>query len=184
MALIVGTNTYVSLDAATTYADLAGLSFLNISDGADAEAIAIQTAKAEASLKRATLAIDRLYGARFIGFKATLQQPLLWPRHPTMETVDTENGAYVVDSHGNYRDFTGIPVEVQHAVTELAVMLEAGYDPYVQPEPTVTEESVEVDVIKQSRKFQGVGHRVNEMHKIDVILSPLLHRGSSIRLVR
>ena len=168
MALTVGTNTYVDEAAAAEYCELAGLDAL---------------ANPETSLKRATLALDRLYGGRFIGVKASIAQALAWPRRPTASQVDASQDWYVVDSFGNYRDFNGIPVEVQQATVELAVLIEDGKDVYLQPEPRVVSESVELDVIKQSRTYLS-GYMVTPLNKVNVILAPLLTRAGSIRLVR
>lgn len=92
MALTVGTNSYADVEYASTYCDEAGLTALT---------------QAEASLKQATMALDRLYGGRFIGVKAALVQALAWPRRPTSANLDTSQEWYVVDSFGNYRDFNG-----------------------------------------------------------------------------
>lgn len=170
MALTVGTDSYISVADAAAYCELAGLDSLGVDT-------------AESSLKQATLALDRLYGARFIGLKEQLSQALAWPRRPTTAQVDSSQDWYVVDSFGNYRDFSGIPTEVKQATVELAVLIEAGTNPYVQPEPVVTTETVEVDVIKQSRSYQA-GYRTDPLFKVTAVLAPLLATGYSIKLVR
>jgi hypothetical protein len=169
MTLIVGQNTYISQADAEAYADLAGLDALT---------------DPVKSLKQATLALDRLYGARFIGLKDNLEQPLMWPRRPTSSDVDSATDYYLVDSFGNYRSFTGIPIEVAHATVELAMLIESGTNVYAQSDPVVKQETIEVDVIRTSRTYHDIGYRTNFLHKIHVILAPLLTSAASFKLVR
>lgn len=138
MALIVGTDTYIDLADSTAY----------LADFGDEGAVVTET-----DLKKATLAIDRLYGGRFKGVKTDDLQALQFPR-------DTS---------------TTIPQAVEHATVELAVLMANGLNPYVQPDPVVTEETVELDVLKQSRKFASNGYSSNFLHKINVILAPVLY---------
>lgn len=134
--LEVGLDTYIDLAGATAY----------LADYGDEGAVVT-----EADLKKATLAIDRLYGGRFTGASTSALQPLQFPR----------NGD------------TDIPLAAAHATAELAAMLNAGLNPYIQPDAVVTEESVQVDVLKKARKF-AAGYAVNPLHKVSVILAPLM----------
>lgn len=168
MALTVGTDSYASTIEADDYCALAGIDPLGT---------------AEASLKQATLALDRLYGARYIGIKEQLDQPLHWPRRPTAANIDQSTDWFVFDAFGNYRNFTGIPAEVKQATIELAVLIEAGTNPYAQPASQVTDETVELDVIKTSKKY-STGYAAEPLYKISVILAPLLQAGVVIRKVR
>jgi len=168
MAITVGIDTYASTAEATDYCTLVGID---------------QLGSAEASLKQATIAIDRLYGARFIGVKEQLDQPLHWPRRPTASNIDQSTDWFIVDSFGNYRNFTGIPTEVKQATIELAVMIEAGTNPYAQPAAQVTDETVELDVIKTSKKY-STGYAAEPLYKLSVILASLLQAGVVIRKVR
>lgn len=158
MALTVGTNTYVSEADADTYIELMGLAELSAP---------------EALLKRATQALDRLYGSRFIGSKATSTQALAWPR------IVVED----IDSDGNARNFTGIPTEVANATVELALLMDSGSNVFAQPEPMVTKETVQVDVISQSREYASA-FSANALHSVALVLRPLLASTFGARLVR
>jgi len=171
MALIVGTDTYVSVDEADAYITAQGLSPLS---------------DPESSLARATLALDRLYAGRYLGLKQTVNQPLHWPRVASYNfTADADHYFYTVDADGNPRDFSGIPTEIKQATIELAIQLESGVDPYAQPDPLVTSESVEIDVIKTNKTYSNVGgYRVDPLYSITLILRPLLVAGGQIKYVR
>jgi len=146
MPLVVGTDTYISLTDAEAY----------IADYGDEGSVVV-----EADLRKATLAIDRLYGGRFSGYITSPTQDLLFPR----------NG-----------DLT-IPKAVAHATVELAVLLNGGTNPYAAPEPALTEEQVEVDVLKQVRKFAGGGYAADPLHKITTILAPVLSGSAGLSMI-
>ena len=112
----------------------------------------------EPALAKATLAIDRLYRGRFMGVKTDAARPVEFPR-------DT---------------LTTIPTVLGQATAELAVLLAGGTNVYAQPDPLVTEETVKVDVIQQTRKFQPTGYSSNFLHNITVILSPLLYASGGV----
>ena len=135
MALVLGIDTYVELEAATQY----------IADFGGGETLA------EADLKRATLAMDRLYGGHFMGVKTNAAQPLEFPRDGD----------------------TDIPTALQHATIELAMLMVNGLDVYAQPDPLVTKESVVVDVIEKSVEYASPT-ATNKLHKVQLILRPLL----------
>jgi hypothetical protein len=151
-------STYATAAEATTYCTTYRL-----------DALASDTA--DAYLVCASVAIDRLYGARFIGQKTT-DSALQWPRTVSSNT----------DTFGNERDFTIIPVEVVNATIELAVMLQDGLDPYAQPAAPSTEDKIKIDVIEISTKSAGTA--IAPLYKIGVILSPLLGAFQTMRLVR
>jgi hypothetical protein len=158
MALTVGTDSYISDADAASYIALMGLDTLD-----DAEPL----------LRRATQAVDRLYGARFIGSKADSTQALLWPRI-------VPDG---IDADGNVRDFTSIPVELANATVELALLIQDEANVFAQPEPQVTEQSVKVDVIQKTVKYAGT-YAPNALHSVVLVLRPLLASSASMRLVR
>lgn len=112
----------------------------------------------EPSLAKATLAIDRLYRGRFKGSRTEDTQALEFPRDGS----------------------TDIPVAVRQATAELAWMILSGVNVYAQPDPLVLEETVEVDVIKTSKKYSAVGYYSNPLHSVAVILAPVLYSASSI----
>lgn len=161
MPLTLAVDTYITEEDAETYCTAYGLSALD--DG-------------ETYLRQATVAIDRLYGGRFIGTRTEITQTLQWPR-----TVTPEGDVY-----GNARDFSAIPIEVAQATAELAVMLEAdALDPYAQPDPLVKSKTETVDVISEQIEYSpGVPYRLEPMHKITTILAPLLNVRGAVRLVR
>lgn len=159
MTLSVGTNTYVDATTAAEYCTLEGLSALTTP---------------ETSLVRATRALDRLYGARFIGRKQVSNQILAWPRF-----TDTSAS----DAFGEHRDFTVIPTEVQQAAVELAVLIEANVDVYAQSKPLVIQEAIEVSGIKDSKTYARP-FATRPLAKIETILAPLMSTASQIKLVR
>ncbi len=98
MAIIVGTDSYVSVANADTY-------WSNRNNSAWAAA---STADKEKALRFATEYIDGTYEGRWVGeHPGSASQVLAWPR----------NGA--VDSEG--RDVTGIPQRVADATARLAL---------------------------------------------------------------
>lgn len=168
--LIPGTNTYVTELEAVDYISLVAGTPLS-----DPEAL----------LKQATLALDRIYGGRFIGRKMTSTQLLHWPRNPDGRMSSNEEGFYFIDSDGNFRVYTETPTEIKQATIEIAMMLDAFVDVYAQPEPRVENEQTQIDVIKISKTYkQSGGYAVDALHTISLILRPLLNQSSSIRAVR
>lgn len=166
MAITVGTDTYISLADARTYVTANGLTPLPLVD-----------AEAEALLKRATTTMDRIYGAKYLGSKANMTQYLAWPRFVgTGYPHSTGESLYVtIDSDGNPRDFNGLQAELGYAETELAVMLQAGVDPYTQPEPFLSMERSKVSALEQEKQFKGAqGYRQDPLYKIGLILRPIL----------
>ena len=171
MAITVLTDTYISLADARAYVTAAGLTPLPAVD-ADAEAL----------LKRATTTLDRIYGAKYIGMKATIEQPLAWLRSfAAQQPHGTGEWPYVAfDSIGNPRDFSVLQPELGYAEVELAVMMQGGVDPYVQPDPLVTQERNKVGSLEQEKQYAGSqGYRVDPLYKIALILKPLLVSSSS-----
>ena len=70
----------------------------------------------------------RLYGPRFAGSKTDPDQPLSFPRDGS----------------------TDIPVVVEHATVEMALLLKAGTDAYLQPDPLVLKTKVKLDVLEEA----------------------------------
>jgi hypothetical protein len=172
MSLIVGTDSYVSVADAAIYCAAQGLDALS-----DPETL----------LKRATVAIDRLYGGRFIARKIATAQLLGWPRSEGYSFSADENGYfYFIDSDGNPRNTQIIPPEVVQATIELAVVLDRGeIDPYAQPNPMVKSEDIQVDVIKTTRSFAAPsGYASDPLYIITLILRPVLKNGGYIKFVR
>lgn len=167
MAIIVGTNSYVDEAYAAAYTEEQGLSPVS----------------AASALIQASTAIDRIFGARFIGYKTNSTQKLAWPRVPTTEQ-ETPNGFYFVDSLGNIRDYSVVPEEVLQATVELAILIEEGTDIYAQPQANVVEEKTKIDVLETSFKYVDVGYKVVPLYKINLILSPLLISRNGFKVVR
>jgi hypothetical protein len=165
MALTLGTDTYISLEDARTYCTNMGVGPLPTED-ADAEAL----------LKRAAKALDRRWGNRFIGVKSSLSQAMAWPRDVAVTGAyrgQGESWAYTLDSDGNPRDFNSIPVEMGEAQVEMALFIEAGEDPLQQNAPTMSEYSVTVDVISETKKYAH-SYQQPAFYNVLVILRPLL----------
>lgn len=155
MALTVGTDTYISVADANSY--------LALFDKSLPEDLA------EALLKKATLAMDRLYASQFIGGRIS-DNPLEWPR---VSASHSNTGRYLED----------IPNEVAQATAELAYLLDSGVDPYTQPEALVKEKTETVDVITLSQKFEGV-YRTEPLYSVRVVLKPVLVTGGTLPLAR
>ena len=103
MALVVGTNSYISVANADTYFS----ERLNVSDWTGAV-----TATKEAALIQATRTLDALY--TFAGDLTSDDQALAWPR------------SYVYDCEGRELDSATIPEAVKNATCEEALHLLAG----------------------------------------------------------
>lgn len=168
MTITVGTDTYISLVDAQTYATNNGLT------------LGANNAATETLLKQATVALDRIYGNKYLGIKATETQSLAWPRIYTNSDVIVPHYAgewpYVtVDSDGNPRDFSGIQPESGYAEVELAAMLQSGTDPYLQPEPSLSQIRQKVATLEEEKQFKSSqGYQTNPLYKIALILRPLL----------
>lgn len=177
MALIVGTNSYISLVDAQTYAAQNGLT-LGANDAAT-----------ETLLLQAATAMDRIYGNRYLGQKETDTQTLGWPRIVTNVSYPHYAGewSYVtVDSFGNPRDFSGLQPETGYAQVELAALQQAGTDPYVQPNPAVKKIKEKVSSLEQDREFANAqGYQADPIYKVTLVLLPLLRASTgSIPITR
>lgn len=166
MALIVGTNSYISLVDAQTYAAQNGLT-LGANDAAT-----------ETLLLQATTAMDRIYGNRYLGQKQTEGQPLGWPRLVSNYQNPHYEGewSYVtVDSDGNPRDFSGLQPETAWAQVELAALQQAGTDPYAQPNPTLKRLKQKVSSLEEDKEFANAqGFQVDPLYRVTLVLRPLL----------
>lgn len=172
MTITVGTDSYVSVADARTY--LASVD----------KALPASNDAAESLLKRATLAIDRIYGDKFIGIRYS-SNPLEWPRLANYMGPGSANvgdiGGYGYSNTGRYLE--AIPREVQQATAEMAIMLDSDVDPYVQPEAAVQNSTITVDVITIAQTTSGA--RVSDpLYNVGLILKPVVRSGSSLRLDR
>jgi hypothetical protein len=153
----VGQDTYVSLVDANTY--LAKMGYDPLAD--------------EALLVRATKAIDRKFGNRFMGVKTLSSQPLYWPRF-----ITDQSSMYQYNAYGDLIQWTSetIPTELKEATAELARFLDAGFDPYEQQEPGVKSKSESISgAVSVSTTYAGVFvERGVEWNTLEVILGPLL----------
>lgn len=149
MTITVGTDSYVSVGDAemyiTTYID----STFSVTDDEEFEI----------PLKQATLAIERIYGGRFIGTPTEPDQALHFP-------ID---------------DATDIPAAVEQATSELAFLIANDeFDPYSQPGGAVKKRDVKVDVIDISLEYGDKAAASNPLYKIDLVLAPYLYSTSGI----
>jgi len=174
--ITVGVDTYISLANAQAYASANGLT-LGANDSAT-----------ESLLKQATVALDRIYGNRYLGEKDTASQPLAWPRLVGSGRPHFEGESLYVtyDSDGNPRDFSGLQPETGYAQVELAAMVQASVDIYAQPAPAVSAFTNRVASLEESKTLANAqGWQQNPLYKISLILRPLLENNSgSISITR
>lgn len=179
MTITVGTDTYISLADAKTYATNNGLT-LGATDGAT-----------ETLLKQATVALDRIYGNQYLGMKATTTQSLAWPRNYINGELNYPHAEgewpYVtVDADGNPRDFSGLQPETGYAEVELAALIQSGTDIYAQPEPYLTQIRQKVSSLEEEKQYKGaMGYRTDPLYKVALVLRPLLRNSTgSINITR
>lgn len=161
MALIVedgsvvsGAESYTSVASADTYI----ANYLNSSTW-----VAQATADKERFLRRATQYIDNLYGPRFSGIKVGTDQSLDWPR------ANAEIEDYTFDSDA-------IPLQLEHAVAEVATKLNDGVALTTDGEDgNVTAEKVVVGPITVDTEYQGTKEAIAVLPDIDMIVAPLLN---------
>ena len=136
--LEVGIDSYVTLEDANAYLEAYGPPNAFVT---------------EQDLRRATLAIDRLYGSRFLGYSAEPGQPLFFPVFGSEE----------------------IPLRVAQATAELAYLMseDIGFDPYAKPEPEIIEISKEVvGAVKKTVKYATPTYD-DPLRRVQLILGPL-----------
>lgn len=176
MALTVGTDTYISLADARQYC----------TDN-DLEALPEDDTEAEKLLRRAAKALDRRWGNRYLGVKATLAQTLAWPRDVAVSGSyrgQGESWMYTLDADGNPRDFNDIPAEMGEAQVEMAVLMQNAADPLQQNQTPVIEKSVEADGVSISKKY-ATPSQEPAFYRVLIILRPLLKPiGGSISATR
>lgn len=125
MALVVGTDSYISLSDANTY----------WSDRNNSTWSAASDADKEKALRESTQFLDGAYS--FIGTIATISQRLAWPR----------SGALVTSGNFQYRQFEidEIPQQIKDATCELAL---SALSDRLEPVTDDVITSVKVDVIE------------------------------------
>ena len=169
--ITVGIDSYISLIDARQYCTDNDLDLLPTDD-----------AEAEKLLKRASKALDRIYGNRYLGYSSTTTQTLYWPRvfATAQPHAEGETWFYVVDSDGNPRDLSGIPRELGWATTELSLMLQNGDNVYEQPYPELKEEKNKIDTLESHKVYNlPNGYSEDPMYSIKLILRPLLKTTST-----
>jgi hypothetical protein len=144
MALTLAVDTYITANDAAAYLEAFG----------PEEAVV-----SERDLRQATLALDRLYRARFSGQPTDPLQPLFFPI----------NGG------------TTIPTAVAQATVELALIIaDDVIDLYEPPKQAVSEYAFEIPgAIKESTKYAGTTTEDPRLFKVSLILAPLLRSESS-----
>lgn len=166
--LVVGTDTYITLDDARTYAATYSYTQLPTDDTV-----------ADKLLRQATLALDRIYGNRYIGTKQQSNQSLYWPRvFGSENTYEAEFGFVIVDSDGNPIQFDVIPENLGWAEVELALLQQAGVSLYAQPPAAIIKERDKIDVLETESTYgvRGSGTPWSEqpLYNVTLILRPLL----------
>ena len=173
--LVVGTDTYTTLTDARTYIAAQGLSELPTDD-----------TEADVLLRKAAKALDRRWGNRYLGMKETMSQPMAWPRN--VGQVGTYRGegetwGYTIDSDGNPRDFSGYPLELCEAQTEMALLLQDGADQFAQSEAAVTEVSQSVGDLSSTKKYK-TAYQTPVFYNIAMLLRPLLVQSYGLKAGR
>lgn len=175
--LVLGTDTYITLTAARTYCITYGGS------------LPVVDADADSLLRKATLAIDRIYGNRYLGRKINASQPLYWPRTYVQGNMNNyDDGFFILDSDGNPADLSSYPVQLGYAEVELALLIQAGTDIYAQPQPVLSSERKKVDVLEKELAYATgsgqTGYRTQPLYEIGLILRPLLTSSGTYTMQR
>lgn len=124
-------------------------------------------------LNRSTSYIDNTYRTMFPGYRDSETQSLEWPRF----------GATYIDGHSISEDV--VPTEVKRAVSELAYLLHQGEDPeaIIQKQGKIISESVKVDVISESKRYEDGSSFYNDIYQsVDNLLSRIIGSGSAFAL--
>lgn len=169
MALIIFTDTYISLDDARTY----------VADNGLTDSFPADDTEAETLLRRAAKAIDRKYGQHFLGFKSVVGQPMAWPRIMTTGEVY----ALEVDSDGNPRNFSVIQPELGEAQVELAILMNDGASVLTQQDGALTNILTKAGDV-ESQKTYSAPFQASDFYGISLILRPLLERQVGISCTR
>lgn len=178
--ITVGTDSYISLANARTYATLFSLSGVeSAADLLDVGAVAAADATAEANLKIAAKSLDRVFGNKYLGTKATSSQSLAWPRN--VGQVGTWFAT--IDADGNPRDFSTLPVELGEAQVELCSLIQSGVDVLAQIDGAVTSIIEELDVLKSQKQY-AKSFQIDPLHRVKTILRPLLSTKVGITMTR
>lgn len=184
--ITVGTDTYITLADARAYANAFGLSGVEAGDPDDSQAVIDADAAAEAKLKVAAKTLDRWFNNRYLGIKKIWTQPMAWPRNVGLLGTyqgDGETWNYTLDSDGNPRDFSGIPVELGEAQVELVALIQDGLDPLAQIESAITQSLDRLDVLISERHYEK-SYRVDPQYRIKLILRPLLTTNYGLKATR
>ena len=115
---------------------------------------------AHPALRRAAMAIDRLYPAK--GTRTDAAQALAWPR--TGVSLD-----------GHILASDTIPKAVQSAQCEMARLILGGADPFAATsEQRITKRREKVDVIEEETEYEATGQAVS-YPAVDSLLVGLIH---------
>lgn len=162
MALIVETgtgvvdaNSYITVAEATAYHTLYG----NTDWAGD-------DATLEQALIVSCLALDLLYGPKYVSQRLTNTQPLLFPRYA------------FTDNTGQTHTSNVIPKRLKDAQAELALLYIQGVDVFPEENQTtgITQESIKLGDIQTSTTYSKAPQKAtfDGFRKIDITLYPLL----------
>ena len=141
-------DSYVTLEQYTDYAQAMGWQD------------EIVTCPAQAALRRAAMAIDRLYPAK--GTRTDAAQALAWPR--TGVSLD-----------GHILASDTIPKAVQSAQCEMARLILNGADPFAAPpEQRITKRRERVDVLEEETEYEATGQAAS-YPAVNSLLAGLIH---------
>jgi hypothetical protein len=116
------------------------------------------TAK-EGALRVATSALDNLYRTRWIGIRSYQDQSLGWPRIDGARGPMLFNPGFLInlyDIDGFQIPFDSVPLQVQHATCEAAVLVLQGVplEPRLIRGGMIKSQANKVDVIEQTTVWQ------------------------------
>lgn len=173
--LIVATNSYITLADARQYALEQGLDLPQV----DADAITLLT--------RAAKALDRRFAGRYLGVKAKAANAMQWPRLVGVVgnyRGDGEVWNQQIDSDGNPRDLSLIPVELGEAQVEMALYIDAGADALLGNADAIKSESTSVGDLTTSVTYANSSAPTSQFNTVYVILRPLLKQNTGLKMTR
>lgn len=161
-------NSYCSLEYADDYHDLVG----------NEDWASMTDDEKTRTLIQATESLDLLYGQKYLSQRYNDPQSLLWPRYA------------FVDQNKVIRVENAIPVELQKAVSMLALDIYNGVDPYPVPNQnaSIKKQKTKVDVLEiETEYMKPVATETYEgFNRVELLLGPILKTkgGNSISLGR
>jgi hypothetical protein len=124
----------------------------------------------EQLLRKATGYMEQVYRARWKSFRVTITQSLSWPR-AWVPVIDAPSG---YGAGPTYVANNIVPIEVQQACAELALIASTADLAPALPRPTVRERVGDIDV-----EYNRYAPEFTRYRAVDMLLGPLL-TGSAV----